>query len=151
MLVNKTLFNPQLIVLLILSESERSFAETVSAIELLKVGDEEALMLCESRDVLREVHTIEPLSDGHNLSVLSHTKNVFGTGDTVLNAFLMSYKVLLNLGHRYFIVGKLAGEFYRVSFIIREEFQEESLHLRARSVLKLNLYVGSTWTEKCGV
>lgn len=148
MLANKTIFNPQLIVLLILSESERSFAETVSTIELLKIGDEEALMLCKSRDILREVHAIEPLSDGHNFSVLSVAKNIFGPGDTVLNAFLVSYKVLLNLGHGYFIVGKLAGEFHRVSCIIWEEFQEESFHLRARSILKLNLLIGSTWTEE---
>lgn len=73
LVIDKTLFNPLLVVHLVFSESEVASTQAVTTVELHKVGDEEALMLCESRNILWEVHTIEPLSDGHHLGVLCVT------------------------------------------------------------------------------
>lgn len=125
-----------------------SSTQTVSAIELHKIGDEKALVLCESRNILGEVHTIEPLSDGHNFGVLCVTNNILGMSYAQFHVFLKSYQVFLNLRHRYFVVGKLTGKFSRVSIIVREEFEEESLHLGVRSVLKFDLLISSAWAEE---
>jgi len=59
----------------------------------------------ESREVFGDVHAIEPLSYGHDFLVLSVAYDVLSMFHALISTVSVLYEVLLDLGHRDFVVG----------------------------------------------
>ena len=78
----------------------------------------------ESRDVLWDVQTVEPLSDGHHLLVFCITDNILSLLHTFNCTMSVFNQMLLDLGHGDFVVGQLHCEFVRVFLFAFKELEE---------------------------
>jgi hypothetical protein len=96
---------------------------------------------------------MQPLINEHLLS--NHFPIIMKQFLCVGNAFLSILTVLkhvtLEFSHGEFEDGELIGELLGLSFLLREETGEQSLHLFLRGIVKLNMYVSSTRSQESRV
>jgi len=118
---------------------------------ILDIWYEEAVDLCEFLDHFGRVDAVHPLGDRHFRLIVVNSDHTFGVFNTLLGVVTILHEVLLDLSHRELLVGELLRELDGELWLLGKEPEEEFLQLIVRSIVKFNLHVGSTRTQKGGV
>jgi len=118
---------------------------------ILDIWYEEAFVLCEFLDHFSRVDAVHPLGDGHFRLIVVNSDHIFGVFNTLLGVVTIEHEVLLEPSHGELLIGELLRELDGEHWLRGMEPEEEFLHLIVRSIVKFDLHVGSTRTQKGGV